>query len=143
MTVSEAVPETSSVSAVIVVEPAFFAVANPDELMVATVVLLLVQIKVLPLIFLLAESRAVAENRSVSPFSIDGVAGDTVTRCTTGGGGGGFTTVAVKSWVAVRPSGSLAVTMILPVEPAATGATVTVLPDMLTSAIRGFGEFTV
>ena len=59
-----------------------------------------------------------------------------------GGGGGAASTVAVKSWVAVRPPGSVAVTMILPVVPAATGATVTVLPDMLTVAIVGEGELT-
>ena len=59
-----------------------------------------------------------------------------------GGGGGGLLTVAVKSWVAVRPPGSLAVTMILPVVPAALGFTVTVLPEMLVVAIVGEGEFT-
>ncbi|MCY3556036.1 MAG: hypothetical protein OXH56_12040 [Gemmatimonadetes bacterium] len=59
-----------------------------------------------------------------------------------GGGGGGLLTVAVKSWVAVRPPGSLAVTMILPVVPAALGFTVTVLPEMLTPAMDGFGLFT-
>ena len=56
--------------------------------------------------------------------------------------GGGFSTVAAKSWVAVRPPGSLAVTMIFPVVPPATGAIVTVLPDMLTPAMDGFGLFT-
>ncbi|MCY3556035.1 MAG: hypothetical protein OXH56_12035 [Gemmatimonadetes bacterium] len=56
--------------------------------------------------------------------------------------GGGFSTVAVKSWVAVRPPGSLAVTMILPVVPAATGAIVTVLPEMLTETINVSGSFT-
>ena len=59
-----------------------------------------------------------------------------------GGGGGAAFTVAVKSCVAVRPSGSVAVTMILPVVPAATGATVTVLPEMLTVAIDELGELT-
>ena len=50
--------------------------------------------------------------------------------------------MAVKSCVAVRPPGSLAVTMILPVVPAATGAIVTVLPEMLTVTVAGFGSFT-
>ena len=59
-----------------------------------------------------------------------------------GGGGGAFCTVTVKSCVAVRPPGSLAVTMIFPVVPTATGATVTVLPAMLTVATVGEGEFT-
>ena len=59
-----------------------------------------------------------------------------------GGGGGVACTVTVKSCVAVRPPGSLAVTMILPVEPVATGAIVTVLPDILTVAIVGEGELT-
>ena len=57
-------------------------------------------------------------------------------------GGGAFSTVTLKSWVAVRPPGSSAVTTILPVVPTATGATVTVLPDMLTVAIDGLGLFT-
>ena len=56
--------------------------------------------------------------------------------------GGGFSTVAVKSWVAVRPPGSPAVTMILPVAPAPTGAIVTVLPEMLTVTIDVSGSFT-
>ena len=57
-------------------------------------------------------------------------------------GGGGALTVAVKSCVAVKPSGSLAVTMILPVVPTPTGVTVTVLPEMLTVTTEGLGEFT-
>ena len=56
--------------------------------------------------------------------------------------GGWLITVAVKSWVAVSPSGSVAVTMILPVDPVDTGAIVTVLPEMLTVTIEGFGELT-
>ena len=59
-----------------------------------------------------------------------------------GGGGVGLLTVAVKSWVAVRPPGSLAVTMILPVVPAATGVIVTVLPEILTETIDVSGSFT-
>ena len=59
-----------------------------------------------------------------------------------GWGGGGFSTVAVKSCVAVRPPGSLAVTTILPVVPAATGAIVTVLPEMLTVTVDVSGSFT-
>ena len=59
-----------------------------------------------------------------------------------GGGGGGFCTVTLKSWVAVRPPGSLAVTTIFDVLPTATGVIVTVLPEMLTVAIVGLGEFT-
>ena len=56
--------------------------------------------------------------------------------------GGGSSTVALKSWVAVSPSGSVAVTMILLVVPTATGAIVTVLPEMLTVTIEGLGELT-
>ena len=59
-----------------------------------------------------------------------------------GGGGGAFCTVTLKSWVAVRPPGSSAVTTIFDVLPTATGATVMVLPVMLTVAIDGLGEFT-
>ena len=132
-----------STSAVIAVVPAFFAVASPDVLMVATDVLLLVQVKVLPGIFMLSASKAEAENCCVSPSSIDTADGPTVTVATTGSGGGAAATVAVKSCVAVRPPGSLAVTTILPVVPAATGVIVTVLPDMLTVTIDGFGELTV
>ena len=55
VTVSVAVPDTPSTVAVIVVEPASTPVANPDESMVATEVLLLVQVKVLPDIIVSSE----------------------------------------------------------------------------------------
>ena len=57
-------------------------------------------------------------------------------------GGGVFSTVTLKSCVAVRPPGSSAVTTIFDVLPTATGATVTVLPKMLTVATAGLGLFT-
>ena len=56
VTVNVAVPDTPSTFAVIVVEPASTPVAKPDELMVATEVLLLVHVKVLPDIIVLSES---------------------------------------------------------------------------------------
>ena len=56
VTVNVAVPETSSTVAVIVVEPASTPVANPDESIVATEALLLVQVIVLPDIIVLSES---------------------------------------------------------------------------------------
>ena len=56
VTVNVAVPDLPSTFAVIVVEPASTPVANPDELMVATEVLLLVQAKVLPDIIVLSDS---------------------------------------------------------------------------------------
>ena len=49
-TVREAVPDTPSVVAVMVVEPASTPLANPDALIVATVSSELVQVKVLPVI---------------------------------------------------------------------------------------------
>ena len=87
VTVSEAVPDTPSTAAVIVVEPASTPVANPDESMVATEVLLLVHVKVLPDIIVLSEVWAVALNCWVPPSSIDTDDGLTVTLATTGGGG--------------------------------------------------------
>ena len=90
VTVNLAVPFLPSTDALIVVEPAFTplaVVAVPDDgLTVATVVLLLVHVKVLPVIRTLSESKARAVKRRVSPSSIDAVDGDTVTRSTTGGG---------------------------------------------------------
>ena len=56
MTVSVAVPETPSTVAVIVVEPASFAVASPVELMVALSVSLLFQENDLPGITVLSDS---------------------------------------------------------------------------------------
>ena len=50
--------------------------------------------------------------------------------------------MTVKSCVAVSPPGSVAVTTILPVEPSPTGATVTLLPDMLTWTINVYCEST-
>lgn len=89
VTVNVAVPDLPSTSALIVVVPAFTAVANPDELMVATEVLLLDQAKVLPEIGSPPESRALAMNRRVSPSSISAEGGFTVTVATVGSGGGG------------------------------------------------------
>ena len=57
VTVNVAVPDTPSTVAVIVVEPAFRARANPDDgLIVATEVRLLVHLKVLPGISVLSDS---------------------------------------------------------------------------------------
>ena len=56
VTVSIAVPDSPSTSAVIVAEPACLPSARPDELTVATVVLLLVHVKVLPDISVLSDS---------------------------------------------------------------------------------------
>ena len=53
--VKVAVPSTPSVVAVIVVDPAAFPVATPEELIVAFDVSLLVQVKVLPDISVLLE----------------------------------------------------------------------------------------
>ena len=90
VTLNVAVPDTPSTVALIVVEPALTpvaVVAVPDDgLTVATEVLLLDQAKVLPIITVPSDSRALAVNRCVSPSSIEVDVGDTVTRFTTGGG---------------------------------------------------------
>ena len=62
VTVNVAVSDLPSTSAFIVVDPASFAVANPELLMVATDVSLLVHVMVLPEISIPADVYAVAEN---------------------------------------------------------------------------------
>ncbi len=56
VTVNVAEPDTPSTVALIVVEPASTPVANPDELIVATEVMLLVHVNVLPDITMSSES---------------------------------------------------------------------------------------
>ena len=111
VTVSVAVPDLPSTVAVIVVDPASTPVAKPDELMVATEVLLLVQAKVLPDIIVLFEVKAVALNWWVRPSSIDTDGGLTVTRSTTGGA-----SVTVNAAVPDFPS----TVAVIVVEPAST-----------------------
>ena len=124
VTVSTAVSDLPSTDARIVVEPAFTplaVVAVPDDgLTVATVVLLLVHVKVLPVIRTLSESKARAVKRRVSPSSIDAVDGDTVTRSTTGGG-----SVTVSTAVSDLPSTDARIV----VEPAFTPLAVVAVPD--------------
>ncbi len=86
VTVSVAVSDTPSTVALMVVMPASLAVARPEELTVATSVSVLDHVKVLPVITVPSDSRALAENRCVSPSSIEAEDGLTVTIATTGGG---------------------------------------------------------
>ena len=125
VTVNAAVPDLPSTVAVIVVEPASTPVAKPDELMVATEVLLLVQAKVLPDIIVLSEVKAVALNWWVPPSSIDTDDGLTVTRSTTGGG-----SVTVSVAVPDLPS----TVAVIVVEPASTPVA---KPDELMVATEG------
>ena len=125
VTVSVAVPDLPSTVAVIVVDPASTPVAKPDELMVATEVLLLVQAKVLPDIIVLFEVKAVALNWWVRPSSIDTDGGLTVTRSTTGGG-----SVTVSVAVPDFPS----TVAVIVVEPASTPVA---KPDELMVATEG------
>ena len=123
VTLKVAVPDLPSTSAVIVVDPASLAEAKPELLMVATVVLLLVQVKVLPDISSPPDVRAFAVNCCVSPSSIEGDDGDTVTRSTTGGGGGG--SVTLRFAVPDLPSTDA----LIVVEPALTPVAVVAVPD--------------
>lgn len=75
---------TLAAEAVICVEPARRAVARPLLSMVATLVLLLDQVKVTPLMVLPEPSLAVAVNCCVAPTAMEGEDGETVMDATTG-----------------------------------------------------------
>src|SRR6266566_1508887 len=81
-TVTVAVPLFPSLVAVIVAEPAAFAVTNPVALTVATVVLLLAQLMTRPVNTLPAESFVVAASCAVWPTKTLAEAGLTVTEAT-------------------------------------------------------------
>ena len=95
-----ALPDLPPPVAVIVVDPSLTPDARPDDLLiVATEVLLLVQVNVTPGTTALPDVKAAAVNRCVSPSSIDGEVGSTRTTATTGGG-----VVTVSGAVPVTPS---------------------------------------
>jgi hypothetical protein len=77
---------TPLADAVIWVVPTLTAVAKPVPLIVATVVLLLVQVNVTPAMMLPALSSAVALNCWVAPTAIEGEDGETLMLATVDGG---------------------------------------------------------
>src|SRR5437588_1783362 len=82
-------PLFPSLVAVIVAEPAAFAVTRPLTLMVATVVPLLTHVIVRPVSTFPAESLVVTDSCAVWPTTRLFDAGLTVTEATGAGGGGG------------------------------------------------------
>jgi hypothetical protein len=97
VTVTVAVPLFPSLVAVIVAEPAAFAVTSPAALTVATVVVLLAHVIVRPVSTFPAESFVVTDSCAVWPRTRLFDAGLTVTEAT--GTGGGVVVVTVTAEV--------------------------------------------